>query len=293
MKEREAMTSRILSLKSAIVGAMLLAGPNLFAADCYVSPRGSDAAAGTKAAPSPRFEKARDAARSLAKPITIHLAGGTYYLPETLVLTAEDSGVDLAGRRRRNAGHQRRREARSEVGALQGRHPAGEGSGGAGHRGALRQRRAADPWPAIRTTTRRPGTSTASPRTPSARNGRRAGPIPAGGYIHAMHPALWGGVHWRITGKDADGEITYEGGWQNNRRRRDAPAVPLRREHLRGTRRARASGSSTRKTHTLYFYPPAGLDLATATVEAARLRHLVEFRGTPREAGPVRRAARA
>jgi hypothetical protein len=35
-----------------------------------------------------------------------------------------------------------------------------------------------------------------------------------------------------------------------------------------------------------YFYPPAGLDLASATVEAMRLRCLVEFRGT--EDQPVR-----
>jgi hypothetical protein len=40
------------------------------------------------------------------------------------------------------------------------------------------------------------------------------------------------------------------------------------------------------KTHTLYFYPPAGLDLARATVEATRLRSLVEFRGS--EEKPVR-----
>jgi hypothetical protein len=33
----------------------------------------------------------------------------------------------------------------------------------------------------------------------------------------AMHPALWGGFTWRITGKDARGKITKEGGWQNNR----------------------------------------------------------------------------
>src|SRR5260370_39972118 len=34
------------------------------------------------------------------------------------------------------------------------------------------------------------------------------------------------------------------------------------------------------KTAMLYFYPPAGLDLKTATVEALRLRHLIEFRGS-------------
>ena len=40
---------------------------------------------------------------------------------------------------------------------------------------------------------------------------------PAGGYLHAMHPALWGDVHWLITGKKADGSLALEGGWQNNR----------------------------------------------------------------------------
>ena len=41
---------------------------------------------------------------------------------------------------------------------------------------------------------------------------------PRGGFIHAMHKALWGDFHYLITGKDKDGNVTYEGGWQNNRR---------------------------------------------------------------------------
>ena len=40
---------------------------------------------------------------------------------------------------------------------------------------------------------------------------------PKGGYIHALHKHHWGGFSYRITGKDADGALTYEGGWQNNR----------------------------------------------------------------------------
>ena len=40
------------------------------------------------------------------------------------------------------------------------------------------------------------------------------------------------------------------------------------------------------KTHTLYFYPPAGLELKNAIVEATRLHSLVECRGSERE--PVR-----
>ncbi len=40
---------------------------------------------------------------------------------------------------------------------------------------------------------------------------------PAGGFLHAMHPAHWGGNHWEITGKKSDSECVLEGGWMNNR----------------------------------------------------------------------------
>ena len=35
---------------------------------------------------------------------------------------------------------------------------------------------------------------------------------PAGGFIHAMHRARWGGYHYQITGKDEEGKIQFEGG---------------------------------------------------------------------------------
>ena len=41
---------------------------------------------------------------------------------------------------------------------------------------------------------------------------------PAGGYFHALHIHRWGDFHYRITGKDAQGNLTMEGGTQNNRR---------------------------------------------------------------------------
>jgi hypothetical protein len=45
------------------------------------------------------------------------------------------------------------------------------------------------------------------------RAARRANP--KGGYIHAMHKQCWGGYHYRVTGKNPDGSLAYEGGWQN------------------------------------------------------------------------------
>ncbi len=108
---------------------------------------------------------------------------------------------------------------------------------------------------------------------------------PEGGYFHAMHPSLWGDFTWRITGKNAHGGVTMEGGWQNNR---GAAAHKTIRfvENIFEELDAPGEWFLNNKTHTLYFYAPAGLDLAHATVEATRLRSLVEFRGS--EEKPVR-----
>ena len=40
---------------------------------------------------------------------------------------------------------------------------------------------------------------------------------PVGAYIHAMHRHNWGGFSYEVTGKDENGNLTYIGGWQNNR----------------------------------------------------------------------------
>ena len=40
---------------------------------------------------------------------------------------------------------------------------------------------------------------------------------PSGAYIHAMHRHNWGGFSYEVTGKDESGNLSYIGGWQNNR----------------------------------------------------------------------------
>ena len=62
-------------------------------ADIHVAPSGSDTADGSKASPFATLEKARDAARTAAKPVTVWLAGGDYYFSKPFELTAEDSGT--------------------------------------------------------------------------------------------------------------------------------------------------------------------------------------------------------
>ncbi|MEO8616190.1 MAG: PDZ domain-containing protein, partial [Luteolibacter sp.] len=105
------------------------------------------------------------------------------------------------------------------------------------------------------------------------------------GYYHAMHPAFWGDFTWRITGKDAGGIPQLEGGWQNNRGAAAHEQVRFV-ENIFEELDAPGEWFLNSKTHTLYFHPPAGLDLTKAVVEATRLRTLVEFRGD--EAHPVK-----
>ena len=103
---------------------------------------------------------------------------------------------------------------------------------------------------------------------------------PRGGYIHALHeyllgqPSLPDHRHRRRRSPDLRGWLA------NQSPRADAQAISLRRKHLRGTRRARRVVPRYKK-NILYYYPPKGLDLKNAVVEVVRLKHLVEMRGTP------------
>jgi len=107
---------------------------------------------------------------------------------------------------------------------------------------------------------------------------------PQGGFIHAMHPSLWGDSHYLIVGKDANGALRYEGGWQNNRPM-GMHAEYRFVENIFEELDAPGEWYLDSSQHKLYFYPPAGLDLVHATVESVRLRHLIEFRGN--EQAPV------
>ncbi len=64
--------------------------------EIFVSPKGNDAHAGTKAQPFKSLEKARDAARKLKRDrkVVVWLRGGVYEREKAFELTAEDSGSD-------------------------------------------------------------------------------------------------------------------------------------------------------------------------------------------------------
>ena len=108
---------------------------------------------------------------------------------------------------------------------------------------------------------------------------------PKGGFMHAMHRHMWGDFHYEITGKSENGELTYVGGWQNNRRLGMHEKYRFV-ENIFEELDAPGEWFLDEKSATLYFYPPAGFDGNRAVIEAVVLRHLIEFRGTP--TNPVR-----
>lgn len=108
---------------------------------------------------------------------------------------------------------------------------------------------------------------------------------PEVGYIHAMHASLWGDMHWLIKGKNADGSLNYEGGWQNNR---PSPMHKTYRmvENIFEELDAPGEWFFNAKEQKLYYMPEPGMDLTRGKVEIVRLRHLIEFSGT--KENPVR-----
>ena len=79
------MCQRLLEPAGAIAVVMLFS-LSLPAAEIYVAPDGNDSDSGARDAPLQTLTAARDAARSLAgkETVTVHVADGVYYLPETL-----------------------------------------------------------------------------------------------------------------------------------------------------------------------------------------------------------------
>ena len=259
-----------------------------FAQPYYVAPGGNDANPGTLEKPFASLQRAQSAVRQ--KPGAVFLRDGTYYLPETLFFTAKDSGT---------------KDVPAIFQAYQNEQPVI--SGGVKlekldwqpyRDGIFQAKVPAD----LRTEEifvngERQILARYPNFNPSAQyfDGFAADAIstnhvarwadPTGGYFHAMHPSLWGDFTWRITGKDAQGGVTREGGWQNNRGGAVHRTIRFV-ENIFEELDAPDEWFLNTKTHTLYFYPPAGLDLKSATVEATRLRSLVEFRGS--ETQPVK-----
>jgi hypothetical protein len=271
---------------------VLLASLNLalpaFGQPYYVAPGGTDSNPGTLERPFATLDRAQQAVRR--KIGTVFLRGGTYYLPHTLVFTTLYSGAKDAP-----VVFQAYENERPVIsGGVRLNHlewqPATGGVFKANVPTDLRteeifvngERQILARYPNFD-----PAAQYFDGFAADAISTNRVAQWadPAGGYYHAMHPALWGDFTWRITGKDSQNQVTLEGGWQNNRGAAAHRSIRFV-ENIFEELDAPGEWFLNIKTHTVYFYPPAGLDLSRATVEATRLRSLVELRGS--EEKPVR-----
>jgi hypothetical protein len=273
----------------AIVTFVMTAAPAI-GAEFYVSPTGNDANPGTKEKPFAAIARARDAARAVkGEPIFIYLRGGTHYLGRPVVFTAQDSGTAEApvvfasapGERATVSGGERLelKWTLHRDGIMRASVPAGFTSDqifvdGERHRMA----RFPNHDPEAQYFQGFSADCTAPNRVKQWAN-------PAGGFVHAMHRSLWGDMHWRITGSTDDGRLEMVGGWQNNRQM-GAHAEYRFVENIFEELDAPGEWYLDAEENVLYLYPPTGLDLNKAKIEAVRLAHLVEFHGD--KANPVR-----
>jgi len=102
---------------------------------------------------------------------------------------------------------------------------------------------------------------------------------PVGAWLHAMHPSHWGGVHDRITGVSADGKVTTEGGWGNNRGLQMSTKERFV-ENIEEELDAPGEWFFHATTHVLTMMPEAGVDLSKAEVASSCTGSIFELQGS-------------
>ncbi|RMD78237.1 MAG: right-handed parallel beta-helix repeat-containing protein, partial [Lentisphaerae bacterium] len=263
------------------------------AVDIYVSPSGNDRNPGTRSQPVASLHKAQLLVRKVAgkQPVTVLVEDGLYYLDKTLVFGPEDSGSAHApvlyravneGKAIISGGIKLQLQWQPwKNGIFRAVTPAGLKIDQLFINGK-RQRMARYPNFDPNAPASVPFHGYSANAFAKERAARWANP--AGGFIHALHKSRWGGYHYLITGKKANGEVEFTGGWQNNR---PGPMHNQYRmvENIFEELDAPGEWFHNSRTNTLYYMPEPGVNLASATVEAVRLRHLIELRGS--ETAPV------
>lgn len=261
----------------------------------YVSPTGRDSNPGTIDKPIQSVSKAQELTHQFPanKSVEVIFDNGTYYLPQTIQFTDRDS---------RNTGATTTYRAKTEGGAvLSGGtllklkwKPFNHGIfvaktpkyscidqlfiNGARQRmarfpNAVEGKNVYDTWELDHQA------KSDSTQDPLIASRILTWKNPTGGYIHAMHGALWGDMHWQILGKKSPTKLDYIGGWQNNRPSGMHPTYRMV-ENIFEELDAPGEWYYQASEQKIYFKPDSQTDLSTAKVEVVRLRHLIEFNGT-------------
>lgn len=266
--------------------------------DLYVSNQGREDGDGSKKRPAQSIEKAMELVRRavggknqgtvdlMSQTVTVHLEEGIYYLEKPLCFTPEDSGMEDVPIVYEGCG-------KAVISGGRRVYPRWEAVEGGIYRAFVGTDLQFDQFfvnGEMRILARYPDFDesvkyfqgySADCLSPERVKGYAH---PEGGYIHAMHQALWGDMHYQITGKAEDGRLEYIGGWQNNRPSEMHPEIRFIEnvfEELDSPKEWFCDGEGY-----LYYYPPQGEDLEHAVCEVACLKNLITVQGT--EGHPVR-----
>lgn len=271
--------------------------PGIYAHDIYVSAKGNDSSPGTKEKPIATLAKAKELARQYDRDqsVDVIFADGVYYLPQTVVFSEADSKTLPA---------RVTYKAENEGGAvLSGGEllrlewkPSNKGQFVApigkdividqlyvnGERQRMARFPNADPGDGknVFDTWKLSHNAKADElQDPLDLERIATWKNPAGGYLHAMQANLWGGRHWLITGKNSDGTLAMEGGWQNNRPS-SIHATYRIVENILEELDAPGEWYFDAEKGELHYMPQPSTNMETAKIEIVQLKHLIEFNGS-------------
>jgi len=108
---------------------------------------------------------------------------------------------------------------------------------------------------------------------------------PAGGFLHSMMNAAWSDQHQNILGVNSNGTLNLSSPIGNNRLSQGTDTSTEYVENIFEELDAPGEWFYNTQTATLYFYPPAGVDLKSARFEGAVIENLISIQGT--EANPA------
>lgn len=258
----------------------------------HVSPNGDDQNNGSKTKPVASFKRAQELARipDTLRSVNVIFATGTYYLPETIRFNSSDNRTSLIFMAEQEgtviiSGGSKIRPKWTRVSKdlfstsvppgtqMDQLYINGIRQRMARFPNAVPDRNVFDTW------NLRHDMKMDSINDPLQPARIATWKNPKGAYIHAMHQSLWGDMHWVIKGKNPDGSLIEEGGWQNNRPSAKHPAYRMV-ENIFEELDAPGEWFLDTDAHRLYVIPEIGTDLSSALIEIVRLPHLVEFNGT-------------
>jgi hypothetical protein len=257
-------------------------------ADLFVSPGGNDAAAGTATAPFKTLAKAKAAVRQMIPtatgPINVYVRAGTYYLDSTLTFSPEDGGSATApitysafrGEKVIISGGIKVTSSwTTSSGNIQVTTIAPNLKVDQLFLNGKRQNLAR--YPNFDSTKILQGYS--ADATSASRASRWTNVTEGPGYVRGIHNNMWGGNDFIITGKDGSGNPQMQ--WVGDNNRGGGLQIDLRMvENIFEELDAPGEWYYKKPTGQLYFYPPTGTNLGSATIELATLETLIKVVGT-------------